>query len=160
MKMEILLEPTSNKLMVAFIGGLPRSIEGNVTASKPQTLEEAINISQRLMDQNRMAILTLRRPGSSIKIDLVTEIDHAAQKDKGKVNPYHLADQKVAPVASTRYEVLYTSVPGDVHVSTRYCSGGGWTNQMVTRGTGVCQSEVLWQSVRGRRVPIMGNNEE
>ncbi|GKC95558.1 reverse transcriptase domain-containing protein [Tanacetum coccineum] len=35
----------------AFIGGLPRSIEGNVTASKPQTLEEAINIAQRLMDQ-------------------------------------------------------------------------------------------------------------
>ncbi|GKF36011.1 putative reverse transcriptase domain-containing protein, partial [Tanacetum coccineum] len=33
------------------IGGLPRSIEGNVTASKPQTLEEAINIDQRLMDQ-------------------------------------------------------------------------------------------------------------
>ncbi|GKF64543.1 hypothetical protein Tco_0187991, partial [Tanacetum coccineum] len=31
--------------------GLPQSIEGNVTASKPQTLEEAINISQRLMDQ-------------------------------------------------------------------------------------------------------------
>ncbi|GJV70035.1 putative reverse transcriptase domain-containing protein [Tanacetum coccineum] len=37
--------------MEAFIGGLPRSIEGNVTASKPQTLEEAINITQRLMDQ-------------------------------------------------------------------------------------------------------------
>ncbi|GJT62763.1 putative reverse transcriptase domain-containing protein [Tanacetum coccineum] len=33
-----------------FINGLPRSIEGNVTASKPQTLEEAINIAQRLMD--------------------------------------------------------------------------------------------------------------
>ncbi|GJR04755.1 hypothetical protein Tco_0527739 [Tanacetum coccineum] len=33
--------------MEAFIGGLPQSIEGNVTASKPQTLEEAINISQR-----------------------------------------------------------------------------------------------------------------
>nr|GEY04697.1 hypothetical protein [Tanacetum cinerariifolium] len=31
--------------------GLPRSIEGNVTASKPQTLKEAINIAQRLMDQ-------------------------------------------------------------------------------------------------------------
>nr|GEY39105.1 hypothetical protein [Tanacetum cinerariifolium] len=29
----------------------PRSIEGNVTASKPQTLEEAITITQRLMDQ-------------------------------------------------------------------------------------------------------------
>ncbi|GJS52464.1 reverse transcriptase domain-containing protein [Tanacetum coccineum] len=37
--------------MEVFIGGLPRSIEGNVTASKPQTLEEAITISQRLMDQ-------------------------------------------------------------------------------------------------------------
>ncbi|GKF76817.1 putative reverse transcriptase domain-containing protein, partial [Tanacetum coccineum] len=37
--------------MEAFIGGLPRSIEGNVTASKPQNLEEAINIAQRLMDQ-------------------------------------------------------------------------------------------------------------
>ncbi|GKD16797.1 hypothetical protein Tco_1205955, partial [Tanacetum coccineum] len=31
--------------------GLPQSIEGNVTASKPLTLEEAINIAQRLMDQ-------------------------------------------------------------------------------------------------------------
>ncbi|GJS88686.1 reverse transcriptase domain-containing protein [Tanacetum coccineum] len=33
--------PNSEKLMEVFIGGLPRSIEGNVTASKPQTLEEA-----------------------------------------------------------------------------------------------------------------------
>ncbi|GKB22420.1 putative ribonuclease H-like domain-containing protein, partial [Tanacetum coccineum] len=43
----------SKKMMEVFIGGLPQSIEGNVTASKPQTLEEAINIAQRLMDQNR-----------------------------------------------------------------------------------------------------------
>nr|GEV08680.1 reverse transcriptase domain-containing protein [Tanacetum cinerariifolium] len=43
--------PNNEKLMEVFIGGLPRSIEGNVTASKPQTLEEAINIAQRLMDQ-------------------------------------------------------------------------------------------------------------
>ncbi|GJT96511.1 reverse transcriptase domain-containing protein [Tanacetum coccineum] len=42
--------PNNEKLLEAFIGGLPRSIEGNVTTSKPQTLEEAINISQRLMD--------------------------------------------------------------------------------------------------------------
>nr|GEX75971.1 putative reverse transcriptase domain-containing protein [Tanacetum cinerariifolium] len=38
--------PNNEKLMEFFIGGLPRSIEGNVTASKPQTLEEAINIAQ------------------------------------------------------------------------------------------------------------------
>ncbi|GKC16470.1 hypothetical protein Tco_1013252 [Tanacetum coccineum] len=43
--------PDSEKMLEVFIGGLPRSIEGNVTASKPQTLEEAINIAQRLMDQ-------------------------------------------------------------------------------------------------------------
>nr|GEW43373.1 reverse transcriptase domain-containing protein [Tanacetum cinerariifolium] len=36
---------------VKFATGLPRSIKGKVTASKPQTLEEAINIAQRLMDQ-------------------------------------------------------------------------------------------------------------
>nr|GEU31410.1 putative reverse transcriptase domain-containing protein [Tanacetum cinerariifolium] len=39
--------PNSEKLMEVFIGGLPRSIEGNVTTSKPQTLEEAITITQR-----------------------------------------------------------------------------------------------------------------
>ncbi|GJZ76383.1 putative reverse transcriptase domain-containing protein [Tanacetum coccineum] len=43
--------PNTEKLLEAFIGGLPRSIEGNVTASKPKTLEEAINIAQTLMDQ-------------------------------------------------------------------------------------------------------------
>ncbi|GKB42257.1 hypothetical protein Tco_0887199, partial [Tanacetum coccineum] len=43
--------PDSKKMIEVFIGGLPRSIEGDVTASKPQTLEEAINIAQRLMDQ-------------------------------------------------------------------------------------------------------------
>ncbi|GJQ93522.1 reverse transcriptase domain-containing protein [Tanacetum coccineum] len=43
--------PNTKKLMEVFISGLPRSIKGNVTASKPQTLEEATNIAQRLMDQ-------------------------------------------------------------------------------------------------------------
>nr|GEW89850.1 reverse transcriptase domain-containing protein [Tanacetum cinerariifolium] len=43
--------PNTEKIMEAFIGGLPQSIEGNVTASKPQTLEEATKISHRLMDQ-------------------------------------------------------------------------------------------------------------
>ncbi|GJV33640.1 hypothetical protein Tco_1394040 [Tanacetum coccineum] len=42
--------PNSEKLMEAFIGGLPQSIKGNVTASKPQTLEEATSIAHRLMD--------------------------------------------------------------------------------------------------------------
>nr|GFC65252.1 reverse transcriptase domain-containing protein [Tanacetum cinerariifolium] len=37
--------PNNEKLMEVFIGGLPRSIEGNVTTSKPQTLKESINIA-------------------------------------------------------------------------------------------------------------------
>ncbi|GJV68948.1 putative reverse transcriptase domain-containing protein [Tanacetum coccineum] len=43
--------PDSEKMIEVFFGGLPRNFKGNVTASKPQTLEEAINIAQRLMDQ-------------------------------------------------------------------------------------------------------------
>ncbi|GJX10807.1 putative reverse transcriptase domain-containing protein [Tanacetum coccineum] len=39
-----------------FIGGLPHSIKGTVTASKPQTLEEVITITQRLMDQRERAL--------------------------------------------------------------------------------------------------------
>ncbi|GKE41289.1 putative reverse transcriptase domain-containing protein, partial [Tanacetum coccineum] len=50
--------PDSEKMMEVFIGGLPQSIEGNVTASKPQTLEEAINIAQRLIDQD-LALLSV-----------------------------------------------------------------------------------------------------
>ncbi|GKF26077.1 hypothetical protein Tco_0081971 [Tanacetum coccineum] len=49
--------PNTEKILEAFIGGLPRSIEGNVTASKPQTLEEAINKALRLMDQVTMHTL-------------------------------------------------------------------------------------------------------
>ncbi|GJV56233.1 hypothetical protein Tco_1457238 [Tanacetum coccineum] len=42
--------------MEVFIGGLPISIKGNVTALKPQTLEEAITITQRLMDQIKFKV--------------------------------------------------------------------------------------------------------
>ncbi|GJS04628.1 putative reverse transcriptase domain-containing protein [Tanacetum coccineum] len=41
--------PNSEKLMEVFIGGLPKSIEENVTALKPQNLEEAITITQRTL---------------------------------------------------------------------------------------------------------------
>ncbi|GJV88712.1 putative reverse transcriptase domain-containing protein [Tanacetum coccineum] len=47
----------SEKMMEVFIRGLPRSIKGNVTTSKPQTLKEAINIAQRLMDQYHARII-------------------------------------------------------------------------------------------------------
>ncbi|GKA56858.1 reverse transcriptase domain-containing protein [Tanacetum coccineum] len=39
--------PNTEKLMESFIGGLPQSIEGNVTALKPQILEEATQHSSQ-----------------------------------------------------------------------------------------------------------------
>nr|GEU53591.1 reverse transcriptase domain-containing protein [Tanacetum cinerariifolium] len=71
--------PNSKKLMEVFIGGIPKSIEGNVTASKPQTLEEAITITQRLMDQDlalssvRLATRWVIRPGTAKTKDLPLE---------------------------------------------------------------------------------------
>ncbi|GJU31181.1 putative reverse transcriptase domain-containing protein [Tanacetum coccineum] len=62
-----------------FIGGLPRSIEGNVTASKPQTLEEAINIAQRLMDQVGHLTKNCKNKGPATRSNLlpVTVTCHA-----------------------------------------------------------------------------------
>ncbi|GJY32277.1 putative reverse transcriptase domain-containing protein [Tanacetum coccineum] len=62
-----IMVPDFKKMMEVFIGGLPRCIEGKVTAAKPQTIEKAINIAQRLMDQG--AILTLLN--QPFKIDLM-----------------------------------------------------------------------------------------
>nr|GFA02443.1 putative reverse transcriptase domain-containing protein [Tanacetum cinerariifolium] len=50
--------PNNKKLMEVFIDGLLRSIEGSVTASKPQSLEEAINIAQRCQVCNKVGHLT------------------------------------------------------------------------------------------------------
>nr|GEU30800.1 reverse transcriptase domain-containing protein [Tanacetum cinerariifolium] len=50
-KVKFATVPNKEKLMKVFIGGLPQSTEGTVTASKPQTLEEAINIAQRQLNQ-------------------------------------------------------------------------------------------------------------
>ncbi|GJT34988.1 reverse transcriptase domain-containing protein [Tanacetum coccineum] len=65
--------PNSEKLIEAFIGGLSQSIKGNVTASKPQTLEEATNIAHKLMDQ-------------IIKHDSVQETNNHKRKFEDKRN--------------------------------------------------------------------------
>ncbi|GJW86961.1 putative reverse transcriptase domain-containing protein [Tanacetum coccineum] len=44
--------PNTEKLLEAFIRGLPRSMEGNVTSSKPQTLKEAINNNNNYRNTN------------------------------------------------------------------------------------------------------------
>ncbi|GKD34289.1 putative reverse transcriptase domain-containing protein [Tanacetum coccineum] len=66
--------PDSKKMMEVFIGGLPRSIEGNVTTSKPQTLEEAFNIAQRLIDQVGHLTKNCRNKGSATRSNLLPVI--------------------------------------------------------------------------------------
>ncbi|GKA05315.1 hypothetical protein Tco_0684435 [Tanacetum coccineum] len=73
--------PNTEKLMEAFIGGLPKSIEGNVTTSKPQTLEEAINITQREI---------------TVVILLGTEVPH--EKLEGDVGSLHDESFPLVPV--------------------------------------------------------------
>nr|GEY24843.1 hypothetical protein [Tanacetum cinerariifolium] len=51
------IEETYKITCVEFKNLLIKNIEGNVTASKPQTLEEAINIAQRLMEQYHARII-------------------------------------------------------------------------------------------------------
>ncbi|GKA79583.1 hypothetical protein Tco_0786179 [Tanacetum coccineum] len=59
------------------IWGLPRSIEGNVTASKPQTLEEAITITQRLMITNESLMIEEPSPTTTTKTTVTTTITTA-----------------------------------------------------------------------------------
>ncbi|GJW40494.1 reverse transcriptase domain-containing protein [Tanacetum coccineum] len=75
------------KILEAFIGGLPRSIEGNVTASKPQTLEEAITITQRLMDQRTVGE---NRASWSDKLDDALWAFRTAYKTPIGCTPYKL----------------------------------------------------------------------
>ncbi|GJT50616.1 reverse transcriptase domain-containing protein [Tanacetum coccineum] len=86
--------PNTEKLLEAFIGGLPRSIEGNVIASKPQTLEEAINIAQRLMDQ-----VTKHTP-------VQVSSDHKQKQEAVKA-------YAATPAENNR--ALYKSLPKDQH---------------------------------------------
>nr|GEZ00017.1 reverse transcriptase domain-containing protein [Tanacetum cinerariifolium] len=91
--------PNNKKLMKVFIGGLPRSSKGNVTASKPQTLEEAINIAQRCRVCNKVGHLTknYRNKGPATGSDLqpVSVICHA-YREKGH---YRRADRSFVSIS-------------------------------------------------------------
>nr|GEY54701.1 reverse transcriptase domain-containing protein [Tanacetum cinerariifolium] len=105
--------PNNEKLMEVFIGGLPRCIEGNVTALKPQTLEEAINITQRLMDQYprlafaaifvKMAVLqkgiVIQEPSET---PTLTPIDSSQQSSKAKDKELMKGSEKAAEGSSKR----------------------------------------------------------
>ncbi|GJY45957.1 reverse transcriptase domain-containing protein [Tanacetum coccineum] len=81
--------PTINfKGTEGFIGahpwGLPQSIEWNVTASKPQTLEEAINIAHRLMDQVGHLTKNYKNKGPATGSNLLpVTVTYHACREKG-----------------------------------------------------------------------------
>nr|GEU49101.1 reverse transcriptase domain-containing protein [Tanacetum cinerariifolium] len=75
--------PNSEKLMEVIIGGLPMSIQGNVTASKPQTFKEAITITQRnLFPRLDNPELTIQRR-SRADPTLLNDFEMAAEGNGG-----------------------------------------------------------------------------
>nr|GEV64692.1 reverse transcriptase domain-containing protein [Tanacetum cinerariifolium] len=103
----------SKKKMEAFIEDLPRSIERNVTASKLQTLEEDINIAQRLMDQG----CTLTLLNQPLKIDLMPikldSFDVVIGMDW--LSKYHakiICDKKVVRIPINDETLIIRDLPG------------------------------------------------
>ncbi|GJR10320.1 reverse transcriptase domain-containing protein [Tanacetum coccineum] len=126
--------PNNDKLLEAFIGGLPRSIEGNVTASKPQTLEEAINIAQRLMDQVTKHAPMQVSSDNKRKFDDRRTFNNSSRSNnnyRNTNNRYNNRQQQnrrqeagrayvVTPSENGRsFKALYKSVPQDQHQCPR-----------------------------------------
>ncbi|GJS99441.1 reverse transcriptase domain-containing protein [Tanacetum coccineum] len=88
--------PNTEKLLEVFISGLPRSIEGNVTALKPQTLEEATNIAQRLMDQiiKHDSVQETNDRKRKLEDERNTIINNNYQNNYNNNNDYHQQQNK------------------------------------------------------------------
>nr|GEX54235.1 reverse transcriptase domain-containing protein [Tanacetum cinerariifolium] len=74
--------PNYEKLIEVFIGGLPKSIEGNVTTSKPQTLEEVTTITQRIKDKKPSELtlsIQLKTVGMLETFLFVEDVDYITQ---------------------------------------------------------------------------------
>ncbi|GKE91171.1 reverse transcriptase domain-containing protein, partial [Tanacetum coccineum] len=108
--------PNTEKLMEVFIRGLPKSIKGNVTTSKLQTLEEAITITQRLMDQG----------GSSDQELQKQRVCHACGK-KGHYN------YQCSKVNNNAYERAYLLRDKNAHRDPNIVTGKFLLNQHLAR---------------------------
>ncbi|GKA23508.1 putative reverse transcriptase domain-containing protein [Tanacetum coccineum] len=121
--------PDSEKMMEVFIGGVPRTIEGNITASKPQTLEEAINIAQRLMDQ--VGHLTKnyknKRPATGSNQQPVSIICHACG-EKG-----HYTNQRRKTTNNNAQERAYILRDRNAHQNLNVVMGMFLLNQHLAR---------------------------
>nr|GEW81510.1 reverse transcriptase domain-containing protein [Tanacetum cinerariifolium] len=124
--------PNSEKLIEVFIGGLPRSVKGNVTTSKPQTLEEAITITQRLMKQtcNKVGHLTRncrnKGPTTGSNLPPVSVTCHAC-REKG-----HYKNQ-CPKVNNNAYERAYLLRDKNAHQDPNVVTGTFLLNQHLAK---------------------------
>nr|GEU31144.1 hypothetical protein [Tanacetum cinerariifolium] len=152
----------SQKLLDAFIGGLPRSIEGNVTASKPQTLEEAINITQRLMDQGCTLTLLIQpfeidlMPIKLGSFDVVIGMDWLS-KNHAKI----LCDEKVVHIPIDGETLIIRGVPisiisdRDSHFTSRF-----WQSLQSALGTQLDMSTAYHPETDGQSERTIQTLEE
>ncbi|GKE06041.1 putative reverse transcriptase domain-containing protein, partial [Tanacetum coccineum] len=121
--------PDSEKMMEVFIEGFPRSIEGNVTTSKPQTLEEAINIAQRLIDQVGHLTKNCRNKGPTTGSNLlpVTVTCHACG-EKG-----HYANQCRKTTNNNAQGRAYMLRDRNAHQDPNVVTGMFFLNQHLAR---------------------------
>nr|GEZ84676.1 reverse transcriptase domain-containing protein [Tanacetum cinerariifolium] len=111
----------SEEMMEAFIGGLPQSAKGNVIASKPHTLEEAINIAQRIMDQYHAKIICDEKV-VYIPIDGETLIIQGDQRAELVARaPYRLAPSKMHELSDQLQELADRALPEGNNDFIVYC---------------------------------------
>nr|GEU32292.1 reverse transcriptase domain-containing protein [Tanacetum cinerariifolium] len=121
--------PNSEKMMEVFIGGLPRSIEGNVTASKPQTLEEALTITQRLMDQvikhnSVQGINDHKRKFDNMRTFTNNNNYHNNRNNNNRSNDHHQHQNRWQETGRD-----YVATPTENHGQVSYLQQGGPSDQ-------------------------------
>nr|GFC26637.1 reverse transcriptase domain-containing protein [Tanacetum cinerariifolium] len=106
--------PNYEKMIEVFIEGFPRNIKGNVTASKPQTLKEAITITQRLMDpvikHNYVQRINDRKRKFDDRRTFTNNNYHNNRNNKNCNNDYHqqqnIRQETVRAYAATPTETM------------------------------------------------------
>nr|GEV87166.1 reverse transcriptase domain-containing protein [Tanacetum cinerariifolium] len=68
-----------------YVGGLPDMVQGSVTASKPKTMQEAIEFATDLMDQ-KIRIFSKRQAKNKRKLDDKTRNNHTQQQPHKRKN--------------------------------------------------------------------------
>jgi hypothetical protein len=96
--------PDLERLLEKYIEGLPRNIEGNVTASKPQTLEEAMSISQRLIEREIKRGQGQGSNDNKRKFDDRRSNNHNNSHNNNNVNNHHNNNRNYNPNNNQNYQ--------------------------------------------------------